>query len=60
MLQLVGLPAQTAALLLELLLLALLVEIGYTRSMKKRQERIFELREEIAMADKEIDKDEAA
>ena len=43
-----------------LLLLALLVEIGYTRSMKKRQERIFELREEIAMADKEIDKDEAA
>ncbi|MCU0081137.1 InlB B-repeat-containing protein [Extibacter muris] len=43
-----------------LLLLALLVEIGYTRSMKKRQERIFELREEFAMADKEIDKDEAA
>ena len=43
-----------------LLLLALLVEIGYTRSMKKRQERIFELREEIAMADKEIEKDEAA
>ncbi|KMZ54503.1 InlB B-repeat-containing protein [Dorea sp. D27] len=43
-----------------LLLLALLVELGYTRSMKKRQERIFELREELAMADKEIDKDEAA
>ena len=43
-----------------LLLLALLVELGYTRSMKKRQERIFELREEIAMADKEFDKDEAA
>lgn len=38
-----------------LVLLALIVEIEYTRSMKKRQRRIFELREEIALADKDIE-----
>lgn len=34
-----------------LLLLALTVEIGYTKNMKKRQKRIFELRKELADAE---------
>lgn len=38
-----------------LLLLALMVEIRYTKSVKRRQERIFELREELAMLEKQIE-----
>lgn len=36
-----------------LLLAALVIEISYTRSAKKRQQRIFLLREQIAQADKQ-------
>lgn len=39
-----------------LLLAALIVEINYTKSAKKRQQRIFALREEIALADKQLQK----
>lgn len=36
-----------------LMMLALVLEISYTKSIKKRQQRIFELRKEIALTEKE-------